>query len=476
MNVLDPYYELAGDIYASTVVLITAYCYASLIKPFLSDESSGRLQKLRAWPVALTYACIMLCLHFMPYYINVMVAYGIGICGAFFVMCLLNPVCIRQKLFLSVTFFSLRWQVWRIIGQTGLVWTPLTIRLFASRDEMFWFRDFIVECVRDALSGFFLMYAGVQFLLKVYGKKQEHMTTQELLLLLIPSLSGICAYAMILFYYNAYTSVLGQASLSKKIGYEMLILIYAIICYAMTLAIIWLFRQWKNEHEEDKRREIFSRQMQDLESHIAETERLYKDMRNLRHDMSNHLMTLRHLYAQGESAAAQTYAASLQKQMQSAPFGISSGNPVTDVILSDRKKEMEEKGISFICNFHYPADSEINAFDVSIILNNGLANAIEAIEREDTDSPAPYISLCSYRARNMYVIEISNTYAGELKTDHSDDLPVTTKSGEGHGFGLSSIRQAARKYLGDIEIRKETVDDRECCVLRVMLQITAPLS
>lgn len=38
----------------------------------------------------------------------------------------------------------------------------------------------------------------------------------------------------------------------------------------------------KNEQEEDKQREIFSRQMQDLESHIAEVERLYRDMRSLR--------------------------------------------------------------------------------------------------------------------------------------------------------------------------------------------------
>ena len=40
-----------------------------------------------------------------------------------------------------------------------------------------------------------------------------------------------------------------------------------------------------------------------------------------------------------------------------------------------------------------------------------------------------------------------------------------------YGFGLASIRHAARKYLGDIEIRKEICEGEECCVLRVMLQI-----
>lgn len=293
---------------------------------------------------------------------------------------------------------------------------------------------------------------------------------RELLILLIPSLSGICAYAMILFYYNAYTGALEQASLSVKLGYEMLILLYALICYATTLAIIWLFRQWKTEQEEDRQREIFSRQMQDLESHITEAERLYKDMRALRHDMGNHLMTLKQLYARGESEEAETYTAALQEQMQAASLEITSSNPVTDVILSDRKKEMDEKGIAFICDFHYPADSEINAFDISIILNNGLSNAIEAIVREN--SPAPRIFLSSYRRKNMYFIEIANSFSGELKTDEQSGLPVTTKNGEGHGFGLSSIRRAANKYLGDIEIEKEILQQEECCVLRVMLQIT----
>lgn len=210
---------------------------------------------------------------------------------------------------------------------------------------MVWFRIFVIECVRDSLFGFFLMYTGVRLLLRVYGKRREQMKTRELLILLIPSLSGICAYAMIVFYYNGYTDVLGETALFPKLAYEILILIYALVCYITTLTTIWLFRQWKNEHEEDKQREIFSRQMQDLESHITEAERLYRDMRALRHDMGNHLMTLKQLYAQGESKEAEMYAAALQEQMQAASFGIASGSPVTDVILSDRKKKWTKKAL-----------------------------------------------------------------------------------------------------------------------------------
>ncbi|MEZ3468491.1 MAG: GHKL domain-containing protein, partial [Schaedlerella sp.] len=289
------------------------------------------------------------------------------------------------------------------------------------------------------------------------------------LILTITSFSCICAYVMIFFYYKVYTSALEQASLSVKIGYEMLIGIYAVICYATNHAIIWLFRQCKTEQEEDRQREIFSRQMQDLESHITEAERLYKDMRALRHDVGNHLMTLKQLYTRGEYEEAEKYADSLTCEMQKASIGARSGNPVTDVILSERRKEMEEKGIDFTSDFHYPADSGINAFDISIVLNNGLSNAIEAIERNNL--PAPHISLYSYHMKNMYIIEITNSFTGELEADEWNGLPLTTKTGDGHGFGLSSIRQVANKYLGDMEIGKERYKQEERCVLRVMLQI-----
>ena len=125
MNDLEQYYEIVDHIYSLTTILLTAYCYASLAKPFLLDTSSSRLQKSRTWLVAAAYACIMLFLHYMPYYINAILAYSIGILGTFFVMCLLNPVYIRQKLFLSITFFSLRWQAWRIVGPVS--YTHLTL-------------------------------------------------------------------------------------------------------------------------------------------------------------------------------------------------------------------------------------------------------------------------------------------------------------------------------------------------------------
>ena len=138
---------------------------------------------------------------------------------------------------------------------------------------------------------------------------------------------------------------------------------------------------------------------------------------------------------------------------------------------------MEEKGIHFECDFHYPQTGGIDAFDVSIILNNGLSNAIEAMERESAawqeqaEREMTFVSLESRLVKNMFMIELVNSYRGELQIDEASGLPFTSKPGAGHGFGLANIRHVARKYYGDVEIGKEIREGRSCCVLRVMLQL-----
>ena len=119
------------------------------------------------------------------------------------------------------------------------------------------------------------------------------------------------------------------------------------------------------------------------------------------------------------------------------------------MILQELKNEAEKRNIHFQSDFYYPTGTNINAFDVSVILNNALQNAMENIEK----SEAPHISVLSYHRNNAYMIEVSNSFNGDLQWDEERGLPVTSKEkADGHGYGLSNIRMVARKYSGDIAI------------------------
>lgn len=438
--------------------------YMVWVRPFLAKRQT-------AWLCGAVYGVVMVILIYIPIEMTSTVAYGTGTAAAFLVMCMVDGENIGQKFFLAITFFCFRGQsiMVEVCVSNELYLLFYEVSKYARDKDAFWFGVYVVQCVIELLLTFLFMYAAIRLMLWVCGRKRKYMKGRELLILLVPSVSGAFAYEVIQYYNRVYMRDSGKSVYDIYGYHDWLLLLYSIVCFLSIFVMTYVFCRWKDEQERDRQQEVFSSQMQDLENHITEVERLYRDMRSLRHDMGNHLTTLEQLYVQGAYEEAKEYARSLQEEVQDAALDVVSGNPVTDVILSGRKKEAEEKGLAFLCDFHYPSGATLNVFDISIILNNALANAIEAAEREGGQEPC--ISVRSYRRKNMYIIEVANSYTGELAIDEASGLPVTSKPGSGHGFGLVSIRHAARKYLGDIEIGKETCAGRERCVLRVMLQI-----
>ena len=53
--------------------------------------------------------------------------------------------------------------------------------------------------------------------------------------------------------------------------------------------------------------------------------------------------------------------------------------------------EAKERQIRFLSDFHYPQNTKLNAFDLSVIMNNALNNCMENVSGDD-----PYISISSY--------------------------------------------------------------------------------
>ena len=287
-------------------------------------------------------------------------------------------------------------------------------------------------------------------------------------MLMLPSLSAMFGYIILKFYERLYEADTGKSLLYVYGAYNWFSFFYYGVSLAAILVFIILHQDLKRRQMEEQQYALFVSQAADMENHISEVEKLYRDIRSLKHDMENHMMVLESLYRENEREAAKQYVEKLREQLRDNMFSVKSGNPVTDVILTEKGKKIEEKGISFRCDFHYPKGTKVDAFDISVILNNALTNAIEAVEKigEKRDEKELFIRVISYRNKNVYMIEIKNSFFGELVRGE-DQLPVTTKEGEGHGFGLANIRKAAQKYCGDVEIECE---DR-VCVVSVMLLV-----
>ncbi len=192
-------------------------------------------------------------------------------------------------------------------------------------------------------------------------------------------------------------------------------------------------------------------QTQTIRARIREMEQFYARIRELKHEMRGHLTNMKGLVRNGEYASLENYISQMDESISGFELALQTGNPVTDVIINDKRRRSLDLGISFQADFCFSEPGAYDAFDMGIILQNLLQNALEACEKATGDER--FITLTGKRKGRFFLIEVKNSFEGKIALG-SDGLPITTKKGDisMHGIGLSNVRREAEKYMGDVEI------------------------
>ena len=195
-------------------------------------------------------------------------------------------------------------------------------------------------------------------------------------------------------------------------------------------------------------------QAQAIRARIHEAERFYTRIRRLKHEMRGHLTNIKGLAQSGEYASLEDYIARMDESMSGFELTLQTGNPVTDVIVNDARRRSLELGVRFQTDFHYTEPGAYDAFDVGIILQNLLQNALEACEK--VNESERFIQLRGKKKGRFFLIEVKNSFVGEVVFGQ-DGLPVTTKKENipMHGLGLSNVRREAEKYMGELELKTD---------------------
>lgn len=103
------------------------------------------------------------------------------------------------------------------------------------------------------------------------------------------------------------------------------------------------------------------------------------------------MTNIKGLVASEKYDEVESYIEKLDETIQTMDYKFNTGNAVTDVIINDKYQKAENAGISFQVKFNLGETDTISAFDIGIILNNLLDNAIEACEKLEQEQR--YINL-----------------------------------------------------------------------------------
>ena len=461
---MEIYWDLAAWFFRIATITISGFLFCRFINPFLRNKALEH--KRPAQMAGLAYIFMMLFLSVIPVEMHGMTAHAIGILAFFLAVYRYDHRNLEQKLFLMFLLYLIDWIAYGI----ALLPREILFRYVMFSDAVMslttwvYFGIYLLTEVIFILCDYFVMRLLLGVIDYIYLYKHENMSRKELGLMLAIPLSGIIGYVSFTFFSNIYESDTKWYIQDVHSSYQWVIALYQAIAYAAVVAAVVLYQDMKKNHRREKENAVLAGQLESLKKHISEVEALYQNIKGMRHDLGNHIMILENLCQEGEQREALGYLQGLKEQFHEAGMEIKSGNPVTDILLTERKKEAENNAVAFQCDFHYPEGMTVNAFDVSIILHNALNNAMEGTK----GSEAPFIRLFSYREKNAFMIEIANSLREQVVIEEESGLPLTTKDNkEEHGYGLVNIRKVAQKYFGDIAIEQRD----GMFVLHIMLML-----
>ena len=305
-----------------------------------------------------------------------------------------------------------------------------------------------------------LLFASVRRIVKSYRCREKGRMEREVVFYLLPAVAGVLVAVLVRLLMITVTDGVPVLLYNKHPALYLIIPMIALVLLGATVFSFRIYQNMAALQEERAEKIILENQITQMQSSMVEMEHLYDGIRSVKHDMKNHMAVLQNLIRKkysGEDEEIRQYFEGMYQSVEQLDNRVHTGNAVSDAVVGSkfRYAAKKVKGIKLDARGFMLSDAvTIKAYDMGVILNNGLDNAIEACMRMREKQPdaEAYITIRSFRAKNMYFIEIENSFDGMALFNKDSGLPISTKEDkEVHGIGLKNIKKCAVKYGGDMD-------------------------
>lgn len=199
----------------------------------------------------------------------------------------------------------------------------------------------------------------------------------------------------------------------------------------------------------DRRLAAYQREL--IETHYAEVENMYKQIRGWRHDYRNHIQVMKAYAANGDMDALKNYLDALETDLSTVDTVIKTGNPMADAILNSKISLAKSKHVAVKADVFIPHALKTSELDLCVIIGNLFDNAIEASLALPEDKRIIRIYM-DMKGTQLY-ISFTNLTASKKKIKQNGRFQTT--KGEGHGFGLVRMDTIIERLDGYINRNSE---------------------
>ena len=350
-----------------------------------------------------------------------------GFCGIFVYLYLFTGIPLSQRVF---TYFMVD------TSQTLLVLLARTLSAVITQRVPHW-GDVVFLCLYlPALFGFMLLFwlrlkEYILAALQVFGGQLKALAT----------FAAVC-YVTLLLQIDTWGpwEQLDFWSAGGRLGMVAFVLMGYVLAFRTLTTIV----ARDTDRAEAKR----------LENQLALSERYYESLvgqleeaRVRDHDLRYHISTLSNLCRDRAWEEMMGYLQGMGRELPSPLERQYTKHGAVNALLAYYGGLCKAEGIPFRCQAHLPELGRVEPLHLCVILGNALQNALEASEALLWQGGAPDLALQAVISRRQLTISVSNRFTGTLSRNDSGN-PITSKTEFGHGLGLASVRETARRYGG----------------------------
>lgn len=224
-----------------------------------------------------------------------------------------------------------------------------------------------------------------------------------------------------------------------------------ILCLAgiiiINFIVMFLFERITISDREKAELRLLQAQTEYEKEKYTELAELYEQVRAVRHDFSNHVITLSELLKADDAEGARKYIDELNETIGAGRSLITSGNRTLDFIVNSKITANSDITFSVTGSADALPDSSI---DMTVLIGNLLDNAITAARESEKKT----VDLKLYESEHFRHILCKNTVKGSVLSVNPE-LKTTKKNDSHHGLGIKRMRQIIEKYSGLLDFYEE---------------------
>ena len=226
---------------------------------------------------------------------------------------------------------------------------------------------------------------------------------------------------------------------------QILLLVSCILALIGSVAIFYVFDRYSQSVWKLRQQEVMITKLEMEEKHYGQVERVNREHAAFLHDIRHYMKVIGEMAADNDDKAIIRILSELQIKVSSTEMEMLCSNHLLNVILNEKKKDAERKGIGMKVVVE-PGFSinRVTDTDIIVIISNLLDNALEAAEKCSNGYIKAYLFT---RNSHFSVIKIVNNYAGRI--DVREGRLLTGKADRmRHGYGIQNVGSIAEKYGG----------------------------